>query len=146
MLPKVGLVAALLLATATQAWAVDLTVQVPPGYSPSSGYAPGADLYKQLQSKFEAANPDIHVNYEMLDPGSQGLQSLLTGASSNTLPDVAIVDGQHVPRVQQDRLIRPAQRVIESLARARAAELHDADVVVHRLDELEVAHLTKLFA
>jgi multiple sugar transport system substrate-binding protein len=131
VLPKVGLVAALLLATATQAWAVDLTVQVPPGYSPSSGYAPGADLYKQLQSKFEAANPDIHVNYEMLDPGSQGLQSLLTGASSNTLPDVAIVDGQWITRLVQAQVLQPLDQVWPASDRA---DFHPSVIAAETVD------------
>jgi len=108
LLRKVAaLAAALLVAGSTSAWAVDITVLVPAVYSPSSGYAPGADLHKQLYDQFQSANPDIKINYELLDPGPQGLQKLLTAASSNTLPDVAVVDGQWVARLVQAGVLQP---------------------------------------
>jgi multiple sugar transport system substrate-binding protein len=107
-LSKLSLMAAALLVAGTvNAWAVDITVLVPAGYSPSSGYAPGADLHKQLYEQFQAANPDIKVNYEILDPGPTGLQKLLTAAQSNTLPDVSIVDGQWITRLVQADVLQP---------------------------------------
>jgi len=104
---KIGLATAALIVACTSAWATDITVLVPAGYSPSSGYAPGADLHKQLYEQFAAANPDIKVNYELLDPGAQGLQKLLTSATSNTLPDVSIVDGQWITRLVQADVLQP---------------------------------------
>ena len=104
---KFGLATAALIVACTSAWATDITVLVPAGYSPSSGYAPGADLHKQLYEQFAAANPDIKVNYELLDPGAQGLQKLLTSATSNTLPDVSIVDGQWITRLVQADVLQP---------------------------------------
>ncbi|MEO7221762.1 MAG: extracellular solute-binding protein [Devosia sp.] len=108
MLRKLGLLAAaLLVANSTSAWALDLTVWVPAGYSPASGFVPGADLHKQLYDEFQAANPDITIKYEVLDAGPQGLQKLLTSATSNTLPDVTITDGQWIPRLVQAEVLQP---------------------------------------
>jgi multiple sugar transport system substrate-binding protein len=105
------LVAATLLATVVNAAAVDLTVLVPAGYSPSSGFVPGAELHQQLYAQFQTENPDIKINYEVLDAGPAGLQKLLTAASSNTLPDVAIVDGQWITRLVQSDVLRPLDKV-----------------------------------
>lgn len=131
MFSKLGLAAALLLAVATPVWALDLTVQVPAGYSPQSGFAPGADLYKQLQSKFEAANPDIHINYEILASGPQGLQQLLTETSGNNLPDAAIVDGQWIPRLVQGGTLQPLDKLWPESDRA---DFHPAVIAAETVD------------
>lgn len=108
MISKIGLLAALLLATATtQAWAVDLTVLAPAGYSPASGFVPGAEIHKKLVNEFEAQNPDIKINYEVLDGSPVGLQKLLQAAASHNLPDVAVVDGQWIARLVQSNVLQP---------------------------------------
>lgn len=111
MLSRLGLTAAMLITAATSAWALDLTVWVPAGYSPASGYVPGAEIHKQLYDKFEADNPDITIKYEIIDGGPAGLQKLLTSASSNTLPDVSIIDGQWIPRLVQSDVLQPLDKL-----------------------------------
>jgi multiple sugar transport system substrate-binding protein len=131
MLKKLGFVAAALLATVTQAWALDLTILVPANYSPSSGFIPGADLHKQLYDEFQAANPDITIKYEVMDGGPGGLQKLLTAASSNTLPDLAIVDGQWIPRLVQSDALQPLD---QRWPKEDQADFHPAVLAAETVD------------
>lgn len=107
MFLKTGFIAVALLATLGQASAIELNIWAGAGYTPSSGFIPGADIHKKLYDEFQAENPDITLHYELLDPGPQGLQRLLTGASSNNLPDVTVVDGQWVARLVQANVVQP---------------------------------------
>ncbi|HEY4199284.1 MAG TPA: extracellular solute-binding protein [Devosiaceae bacterium] len=107
MFLKIGFIAAALLAAVGQASAIELTIWAGAGYTPSSGFIPGAEIHKQLYDKFQAENPDITLKYEILDSGPQGLQRILTGASANNLPDVAVVDGQWVARLVQANIVQP---------------------------------------
>jgi multiple sugar transport system substrate-binding protein len=136
MLFRLGVVAATLLATVVNASAVNLTVLVPAGYSPSSGYIPGAELHQQLYTQFQAENPDIAINFEVLDGGPAGLQKLLTAAQSNTLPDVAIVDGQWIPRLVQSDVLRPLDQLWPEEDRA---DFHPAVLAAETVDGVPFA-------
>ena len=131
MLSRLGLAAAMVVAAATSAWALDLTVWVPAGYSPASGYAPGAEIHKKLYDKFQADNPDITIKYEIIDGGPAGLQKLLTSASSNTLPDVSIVDGQWIPRLVQSSVLQPLDKLWPESDRA---DFHPAVLAAETVD------------
>lgn len=131
MLARLGLAAAFVVVAATSAWALDLTVWVPAIYSPASGYAPGAEIHKQLYDKFQADNPDITIKYEIIDGGPAGLQKLLTSASSNTLPDVSIVDGQWIPRLVQSDVLQPLD---ELWPQADRADFHPAVLAAELVD------------
>ncbi len=131
MLSRLGLVAATLVATVANAWALDLVVLVPAGYSPSSGFAPGAEIHKQMYEKFQAENPGITIQPEVLDSGPAGLQKLLTAASSNTLPDVAIVDGQWIPRLVQSEVLQPLDKLWPEADRA---DFHPAVIQAETVD------------
>jgi ABC-type glycerol-3-phosphate transport system substrate-binding protein len=131
MLSKLGLAAATLVIAATNAWALDLTVWVPAGYSPASGYVPGAEIHKQLYDKFQADNPDITIKYEIVDSGPAGLQKLLTSAASNTLPDVSIVDGQWIPRLVQSSVL---QSLDELWPESDRADFHPAVLAAESVD------------
>jgi multiple sugar transport system substrate-binding protein len=106
MFRKISILAAVIASAAGFAQAADLKVLVPATYSPSSGFVPGADIHKQLYDKFQAANPDIKIDYEVFDTGPAGLQKLLTAAASNTLPDAVIVDGQWIARLVQSDILQ----------------------------------------
>jgi multiple sugar transport system substrate-binding protein len=131
MLRKLSLLAAALLVTNTSALALDLTVLAPAGYTPASGFAPGADLHKQLYDKFQAQNPDITLKFEVLEGGPAGLQKLLTAASSNTLPDVAVVDGQWIPRLVQSGVLQPLDTLWPEADRA---DFHPAVIAAETVD------------
>ncbi len=131
MLSKLGLAAAMLITAAANAWALDLTVWVPAGYSPASGYVPGADIHKKLYDQFQAANPDITIKYEIIDGGPAGLQKLLTSASSNTLPDVSIVDGQWIPRLVQSSVLQPLDKL---WPKSDQADFHPAVLAAETVD------------
>ncbi|MQB08039.1 extracellular solute-binding protein [Agrobacterium tumefaciens] len=97
---------ALILGTAS-ASALDLTVWAPIIYTPSSGFAPGAELHKKLYAEFEAKNPGVKIKYEVIDGSMTGLQAILTGASSGRVPNVAVVDHTWVPRLFASGLLQP---------------------------------------
>ena len=107
MVSRLALAAAMLAATLSPASALNLTVLAPASYSPSAGFLPAAEIHQKLVAEFEAANPDIKIQYEVLDSGPTGLQKLLQAASSNLLPDVAVVDGQWLARLVQSEILQP---------------------------------------
>lgn len=131
MFTKIGLAAAVVLAAVTQASAVDLTVLAPASYSPSSGFVPGAEIHKKLIDEFQAQNPDIKLNYEVLDSGPTGLQKLLQSASSNQLPDVAVVDGQWIARLVQSNILQPLDQLWPESDRA---DFHPAVLAAETID------------
>jgi multiple sugar transport system substrate-binding protein len=128
---KIGLAVAVVLAAVTQVSAVDLTVLAPASYSPSSGFVPGAEIHKKLIDEFQAQNPDIKLNYEVLDSGPTGLQKLLQSASSNQLPDVAVVDGQWIARLVQSNILQPLDQLWPESDRA---DFHPAVLAAETID------------
>lgn len=111
MLSRLSLVAAGMLATVANSWALDLNVLVPAQYSPASGFVAGAEIHKKLYEKFQADNPGITLKYEVLDAGPKGLQKILTQATTNTLPDVAVIDGQWLARLVQADALQPLDKL-----------------------------------
>jgi ABC-type glycerol-3-phosphate transport system substrate-binding protein len=99
--------AALLALAARDVHATDLTFWAPAMYSPSSGFAEGAEIHKKLYAKFEAENPDIKLHYEVIASGPPGLQHYVTAASSHNLPDAGIVDGEWVARLVLAKVLQP---------------------------------------
>ena len=89
------------------AGAVDLTVWVHPDFSPSAGLPAVADAYKAAYAEFEKQNPDITITYEVERGGSEALQQFLTAASSNTLPDLALLDGFWISRLVETGKLQP---------------------------------------
>jgi multiple sugar transport system substrate-binding protein len=102
---------AAVLIAAVSAEAADLKVWAPAQYSPSSGFAPGAEIYKKLTDQFQKENPDITVRYEAIDGGPPGLQRYLAGATSHTLPDAGVVDGEWVARLIQAHVVQPIDQL-----------------------------------
>ncbi len=131
MISRLALAAAALLVTATNTWAIDLTVLAPAGYTPASGFAAGADLHKQLYDEFQAQNPDITLKFEVLEGGPAGLQKLLTAAGSNTLTDVTVVDGQWIPRLVQSDILQPLDTLWPEEDRA---DFHPAVIAAETVD------------
>ena len=131
MISRLALAAAALLVTATNTWAIDLTVLAPAGYTPASGFAAGADLHKQLYDEFQAQNPDITLKFEVLEGGPAGLQKLLTAAGSNTLTDVTVVDGQWIPRLVQSDILQPLDTLWPEADRA---DFHPAVIAAETVD------------
>jgi multiple sugar transport system substrate-binding protein len=89
------------------AGAVDLTVWVHPDFSPSAGLPAVADAYKAAYAEFEKQNPDITIRYEVERGGTEALQQFLTAASSNTLPDLALLDGFWISRLVETGKLQP---------------------------------------
>lgn len=131
MLSKLGLVVAATLAVMGQASAVELTVLAPASYSPSSGFVPGAEIHQKLVDEFQAQNPDITIKYEVLDSGPTGLQKLLQSASSNLLPDVAVVDGQWIARLVQSNILQPLDQL---WPQEDQADFHPAVLAAETID------------
>ncbi|MCP8937415.1 extracellular solute-binding protein [Alsobacter sp. SYSU M60028] len=128
---KFTVAAAALLLTVAHASAIELKVLVPAQYSPASGFIPGSVVHKDLYAKFEAQNPDIKLNYEVLDTGPQGLQKILTQATTNSLPDAAIVDGQWIARLVQAKALQPLDQLWPASDRA---DFHPAVVEAVSID------------
>jgi multiple sugar transport system substrate-binding protein len=84
---------------ATPASAVELTLWAHPDFTPSAGLPAVADAYKQAYAKFEKDNPDITLKFEVMRGGTEALQQFLTAATSNNLPDLALLDGFWIPRL-----------------------------------------------
>jgi multiple sugar transport system substrate-binding protein len=97
--------AAMLAAPAAQA--VDLTLWVHPDFSPSAGLPSVADAYKQAYAEFEKENPGITLKYEIERGGTEALQQFLTAATSNTLPDLALLDGFWISRLTETGKLQP---------------------------------------
>ncbi|SHE82417.1 ABC-type glycerol-3-phosphate transport system, substrate-binding protein [Kaistia soli DSM 19436] len=137
MLSRIGTIAVAAAFAASPLWivgqaaALELNVFVPAAYSPSSGFIPGADVFKKLYAEFQKQNPDITLNYEVLDPGPAGLQKLLTVAASNGLPDVTIVDGQWIARLVQSNVLQPLDAVWPESDRA---DFHPAVIEAETID------------
>lgn len=91
----------------TPAWAIELTVWVHPDFSPSAGLPSVADAYKAAYAEFEKQNPGITIKYEVERGGTEALQQFLTAATSNTLPDLALLDGFWVSRIVQTGKLQP---------------------------------------
>lgn len=79
----------------------------PPGFSPDSGLEQVAAVYRELYQEFEARNPGIRINHEVLPGGTEGLQNLLAAAGEGNLPDVGIPDGFWVPRLVARGVLQP---------------------------------------
>src|SRR3546814_7110976 len=56
---------------------------------------------------FEKQNPDITIKYEVERGGTEALQQFLTAASSNTLPDLALLDGFWISRLVETGKLQP---------------------------------------
>jgi multiple sugar transport system substrate-binding protein len=104
---KLLLSAALAGMLVTPAWALELTVWVHPDFSPSAGLPAVADAYKSAYAEFEKENPGITIKYEVERGGTEALQQFLTAASSNTLPDLALLDGFWISRLVETGKLQP---------------------------------------
>ena len=102
----------------TPAWAVELTVWVHPDFSPSAGLQSVADAYKAAYAEFEKENPDITIRYEVERGGTEALQQFLTAASSNTLPDLALLDGFWISRLVETGKLQPLNDLWSADSRA----------------------------
>jgi multiple sugar transport system substrate-binding protein len=102
----------------TPAWAVELTVWVHPDFSPSAGLQSVADAYKAAYAEFEKENPDITIKYEVERGGTEALQQFLTAASSNTLPDLALLDGFWISRIVETGKLQPLNDLWSADSRA----------------------------
>jgi len=102
----------------TPAWALELTVWVHPDFSPSAGLPAVADAYKQAYAEFEKQNPDITIKYEVERGGTEALQQFLTAASSNTLPDLALLDGFWISRIVETGALQPLNDLWSAESRA----------------------------
>lgn len=89
------------------AGAIDLKLWVHPDFSPSAGLPAVAEAYQAAYSEFEKQNPDIKITYEVARGGSEALQQFLTAASSNTLPDLALLDGFWISRIVETGKLQP---------------------------------------
>jgi multiple sugar transport system substrate-binding protein len=98
---------ALATALTTPAWAQELTLWVHPDFSPSAGLPSVAEAYKAAYAEFEKENPGITIKYEVERGGTEALQQFLTAASSDTLPDLALLDGFWISRIVQTGKLQP---------------------------------------
>lgn len=92
---------------AVPAQAVELKLWVHPDFSPSAGLPSVADAYKQAYAEFEKENPGITIKYEIERGGTEALQQFLTAATSNTLPDLALLDGFWISRLAETGKLQP---------------------------------------
>jgi multiple sugar transport system substrate-binding protein len=92
---------------ATVASAVELTLWAPPSFTPQAGLPAVADAYQDLYTRFQAANPDVKIKFEVLPGGTEALTQLLTAANAGKLPDVAVLDGFWIARLVQTRKLQP---------------------------------------
>lgn len=84
---------------ATPASAVELTLWAHPDFTPAAGLPAVADAYTKAYAQFEKENPDITVKFEVMRGGTEALQQFLTAATSNNLPDLALLDGFWISRL-----------------------------------------------
>lgn len=104
---------------ATPASATNLTLWVHPDFSPSAGLPSLAEAYKGAYSEFEKENPDIHLTYQVERGGTEALRQFLTAATSNTLPDLALLDGFWVARLVQTGKLQPLNDLWSKESRAK---------------------------
>jgi multiple sugar transport system substrate-binding protein len=87
--------------------AVELTLWAPTSFTPAAGLQAVADEYTDLYKRFEAANPDITLKYEVLPGGTEALQQVLTASTAGNLPDLAVLDGFWIARLVQTGKLQP---------------------------------------
>jgi multiple sugar transport system substrate-binding protein len=75
--------------------------------TPESSLAPGAEYFTRVFKDFEAKNPDIKIETQVLPGGTEALQQMLAAAAVNNLPDVAIPDGFWLARLKEQNVIKP---------------------------------------
>jgi ABC-type glycerol-3-phosphate transport system substrate-binding protein len=81
-------------------WAGNSTV------TPEASFAPSAEYYTRVFKDFEAKNPDIKIETQVLPGGTEALQQMLAAAAVNNLPDVAIPDGFWLARLKEQNIIK----------------------------------------
>lgn len=104
---RISLIAAMFLLTTVSTMAIDLTFTAPVNFTPGSGLADAAAAQQDILDRFHEANPDITINYELISPGPDGLQTILTTGTAGRLPDFGIVDSQWVARLVESDLLQP---------------------------------------
>src|SRR3546814_6809953 len=80
------------------------------------------DAYKAAYAEFEKQNPDITIKYEVERGGTEALQQFLTAASSNTLPDLALLDGFWISRLVETGKLQPLNDLWGEESRAHRSE------------------------
>lgn len=105
------LATAILAATATPAWAIDLLLWAHPSFTPAAGLPAVAEAYQAAYEQFEAENPDINLNFEVSRGGTEALQQFLTAASSDNLPDLALLDGFWIARIVETGKLQVLNRL-----------------------------------
>ncbi|MCA9910596.1 MAG: extracellular solute-binding protein [Hyphomicrobiaceae bacterium] len=91
----------------THASAVELTLWAPNNFTPAHALPDVGELYQELYDQFQAENPDIELNYELLPGGENALQQVLTAVGTGNLPDVAVLDGFWIARLVQTGELQP---------------------------------------
>ena len=112
------LVAASLAAVTTAAPAVELTIWAHPAFTPSAGLPSVAEAYEKAYADFQAANPDITLQYEVMRGGTEALQQFLTAATGDNLPDLALLDGFWISRLVETGELQPLNDLWSEEARA----------------------------
>lgn len=92
---------------ATPASALELTIWAHPDFTPSAGLPAVADAYTAAYAAFQKENPDITLKYEVMRGGTEALQQFLTAATGNNLPDLALLDGFWISRLEQTGQLQP---------------------------------------
>lgn len=87
---------------------IELEIWVPTSFSPAADVAAVGDLWAALYEEFDDAHPNISIHWEMMAGSPDDtLRQLLTAADSGNLPDVAMLDGQWVARMEETGQLQP---------------------------------------
>lgn len=94
-------------AFSTPAFAIDLLIWAHPDFTPAAGLPAVAEAYQRAYDRFEAENPDINLEFEVMAGGTEALQQFLTAASSDNLPQLALLDGFWIARIAETGKLQP---------------------------------------
>ena len=110
---------AIALATPICAQEVELKLWAPVNFTPAVPVPEARDVYNELYAEFQAQNPNIKITYEVLPGASEALQQVLVAAAGGGLPDVAVLDGYWIPRLQLTGKLQPLNDYWSKESRAR---------------------------
>ncbi|WP_159618815.1 ABC transporter substrate-binding protein [Ruania rhizosphaerae] len=94
---------------------IELEIWVPTSFSPAADVAAVGDLWAELYQEFDEAHPNISIHWEMMAGSPDDtLRQLLTAADSGNLPDVAMLDGQWVARMEETGELQPLTEYMDA--------------------------------
>lgn len=108
----------LFLGLLTPAFAVDLLIWAHPDFTPAAGLPAVAEAYQRAYDRFEAENPDINLEFEVMAGGTEALQQFLTAAGSGNLPELALLDGFWIARIVETGQLQPLNDLWSEESRA----------------------------